>query len=231
MRLNKKVFVVFIGLGMLAARIDAAEAKTEKSSFEAEKAKAEANPYANDMGPKEVDVSSYPKEIQAGYTLLQNKCSKCHSPARPLNSQFLEPTGEKSEERAAKMAKWKKDNPDLFTNKLVWQPEADIWQRYVKRMMSKPGCEISNDEGKKIWKFLVHDGNERKIGADKDKWAQHRKKLLEDFKVKHPARYKELYGTASSASADKTLEKTEKKPPSAADSEKTPEKTQKKSGP
>ncbi len=67
--------------------------------------------------------------------------------------------------------------------------EGSVWNRYVKRMMSKPGCEISPAEGRKIWEFLVFDGERRKLTAE---WKAHRRKLVEEFKAKHPARYKEL---------------------------------------
>ena len=58
--------------------------------------------------------------------------------------------------------------------------------------MAKPGCGISNEDGKKIWQFLVYDGSHRKIGANAEKWAAHRKKLVDELKAKKPARYEEL---------------------------------------
>ena len=81
----------------------------------------------------------------------------------------------------------------MFASKNVWQPEADIWQRYVKRMMSKPGCEITEAEGKAVYQFLRYDSNQRKVGKNKASWKAHREKLLADFKAKYPERYKELY--------------------------------------
>ena len=38
----------------------------------------------------------------------------------------------------------------------------DEWSRYVKRMMYKPGSNISGDDGKKIYDFLVYDSSVRK---------------------------------------------------------------------
>ncbi len=173
-----------------AARALAADAG---SAFDAEKQKALANPYANDLGPDAVDVSSYPPEHQKAYKeVLLVKCAKCHTAARPLNSQFFEPAGKK-EEKQAKLDALKKSDPDMFKDKNVWQPETDIWQRYVKRMMAKPGCEITPAEGKAVWAFLVHDSNQRKAGKNKAAWKAHREKLLSEFKAKYPARYKELY--------------------------------------
>jgi len=166
-----------------------------KTAAELEKEKAMAEPYPNDFGPDTVDVSSYPKDAQAGYKALRLKCAQCHSSARPLNSQFVETDGKEVPEREANVAKLKKTDPDMFAeeNKLIWQVEAKIWQRYVKRMMSKPGCEVTKADGKLIWTFLSHDSRVRKTGANKAKWKAQREKLLSEFKAKHPKRYKELY--------------------------------------
>jgi hypothetical protein len=38
----------------------------------------------------------------------------------------------------------------------------DEWSRYVKRMMRKPDSQISADEAKKIYEFLVYDSKIRK---------------------------------------------------------------------
>ena len=179
-------FAVFAGL---AARTGSAA----PSAADLEKEKAMKDPYANDLGPDKVDVSSYPKDIQEGYKALTVKCAKCHSAARPLNSQFVETAGKDEAERKKSLEALKKSDPDLFKDKAVWQVEDGIWQRYVKRMMAKPGCDISKDEGKKIWQFIAHDSRERKL-KKKAEWAAARQKMLADFKAKHAHRYEELYG-------------------------------------
>lgn len=38
----------------------------------------------------------------------------------------------------------------------------DEWSRYVKRMMRKPDSQISTDDAKKIYDFLVYDSKIRK---------------------------------------------------------------------
>ncbi len=169
-----------------------ASAQAKKSAAELEKEKALQNPYPNDFGPQEIDsiVKGYPADVQEGYRLLKARCAQCHSPARPLNSRFVEPDVEKAKKEAA-VSDLKKSQPELFKNPEAWQVEANIWSRYVKRMMAKPGCKIDQAEGKKIWEFLVHDGK-RKIGPNAKAWAEHRKKLVEELKKKNPARYKEL---------------------------------------
>lgn len=131
----------------------------EQMTVEQEKEKAQ-NPYANDFGPDKIDVSNYPPEHQENYKLFVERCSRCHTIARPINSQFS---------------------------------QSDEWERYVKRMMRKPGCEMPTDEAKKVWQFLVYDSQTRKLGEKEAEWKKHREKLLGDFKTKYPERYKELY--------------------------------------
>ena len=183
----------------LAILISAGLACAEDASYEAEKAKALKSPYANDFGLASIDVSSYPQEIQDAYkNIFLVKCQRCHQASRPLNSQFVEPSAPK-EQHAAVISKWKAEHPEMFKEKAVWQIEGKtasgpgVWERYVKKMMSKPGCNISPAEGKKVWLFLCYDSEKRKTGANAAQWAEHRKKLLADFKAKYPDRYHELY--------------------------------------
>ena len=192
--MKKTAFLISMLAVLSAGASYGADAGT--AAYEAEKQKALANPYANDLGPDKLPadvLATYPKEHQDAYkNVLQVKCAKCHTPSRPLNSQFFEPAGKK-EEKQAKVDALKKSDPDMFAGKNVWQVEPDVWQRYVKRMMSKPGCGITPEEGKAVWGFLVYDSNQRKVGKNKAAWKTHRTKLLENFKQKHPARYQELY--------------------------------------
>ena len=81
-----------------------------------------------DKGPGSINVSSYPAEMQKDYKVFTEKCSKCHTIARPINTT---------------MAK------------------AD-WERYVKRMMHKPGSGISDSQGKTIFDFVAYDQENRK---------------------------------------------------------------------
>jgi hypothetical protein len=41
-----------------------------------------------DKGPDKIDVSSYPPDQQKAYKLFSNKCSKCHTIARPINTMM-----------------------------------------------------------------------------------------------------------------------------------------------
>lgn len=193
-------------LVLLAAAFAAAvpsKAAPTQAEIDAVKKQALANPFANDLGPNEIDVSKYPADKQEGYKLLRDRCAQCHEPRRPLNSQFAETEGKDLAERKANAEKLMKDHPELFKDKSVFQIEGDIWQRYVKRMMSKPGCgadaggKMTSADAKKIWAFLVYDSNERKI-KHPDEWKAHREKLLAEFKTKYPKRFDELYGPGGS---------------------------------
>lgn len=84
---------------------------------------------AMDKGPATIDVSKYPAEQQANYRVFADKCAKCHTLARPINSSYALP---------------------------------DEWERYIKRMMRKPGSGISSGDGKKIFEFLKYDSQTRK---------------------------------------------------------------------
>jgi mono/diheme cytochrome c family protein len=44
-----------------------------------------------DKGPDKINVSSYPAEQQKGYKVFVDKCSKCHTIARPINTTMTEP--------------------------------------------------------------------------------------------------------------------------------------------
>jgi hypothetical protein len=48
----------------------------------------------------------------------------------------------------------------------------DEWSRYVKRMMHKPGSNISAGDAKKIYEFLVYDSADRKKAMVQDKLAK-----------------------------------------------------------
>lgn len=39
-----------------------------------------------DKGPAKIDVSSYPAEQQKAYKVFSDKCAKCHTIARPINT-------------------------------------------------------------------------------------------------------------------------------------------------
>lgn len=166
----------------------AAEKSVEKAAVDP----AAQAPYANDLGPAALDVSGYPAALQKTYKVALQKCAKCHSLARPLNSEFLELDQKTIDEL-------KKNNPDALKDTHVLRPEEGIWKRYVKRMMAKPGCTVKGNDGKVIWEFLVYDSKARKTGKNGAAWRAERRKLLEGFKKRNPEEYGKLFGGGGSA--------------------------------
>jgi hypothetical protein len=65
----------------------------------------------------------------------------------------------------------------------------DEWSRYIKRMMYKPGSNISAGDGKKIYEFLVYDSSIRKKAMVDDKLA----KAKPDEKKTNEDQIKELH--------------------------------------
>ncbi len=56
------------------------------SSARAEDAKKKV--FAADKGPATIDVSGFPKEMQENYKIFAARCSKCHTLARPINTDM-----------------------------------------------------------------------------------------------------------------------------------------------
>ncbi len=108
-----------------------------------------------DKGPTSIDVSAYPAGIQESYTAFRQKCSLCHTLARPINCDFALP---------------------------------DEWSHYIKRMMYKPGSNISPAQAKKIYQFLAFDSYVRKKALFDDKHS----KADDAGKADADARVKEL---------------------------------------
>ncbi len=179
----------FMGLTLLAffAIINARAEPAQKEKSEASLTKV-SDLYPNDMGPAEIDVSNYPKEHKQAYRTFVFKCAACHTIARPINSQFLELT-------ASEIEKAKKDDPELFKDKNITMPDELIWNRYVKRMMSKPGCPVKKEDGKPIFEFLVYDSKIRKTGENGKEFRKAREHLLHEFKEHHPDGYERIFGT------------------------------------
>ena len=48
-----------------------------------------------DKGPATVNVSSYPAEQQKNYKVFADKCAKCHTIARPINTTMTKPEWER----------------------------------------------------------------------------------------------------------------------------------------
>lgn len=171
------------------------------TTFAAERAKARLYPYANDLGPASIDVSGYPAGLQDTYrSLILTKCARCHGAQRVLFSQFVEPPGDAAAQSRI-VSGWKQAQPELFQDPRIWQVEPKtaetlgIWERYIKRMMSKPGAGITPEEALRIWTFLTYDSVARKTGEAAPAWERERRRQLDEFKRSNRFRYQELYET------------------------------------
>lgn len=125
MRLCRSQLAAFFLASLVAGLASASFAYAD----EPDSAAIKAHLKALDSGPKSIDVTKYPDEQKAAYKVFAKKCSKCHTIARPVNSDFVLPSE---------------------------------WERYIKRMMFKPNSEMSDADGKKIYRFLVYDASLRK---------------------------------------------------------------------
>lgn len=65
---------ILLGSGQMMAED---EEPSDSSGFE-----------ALDTGVDTIDVSKYPKEMQAKYEVVKAKCGQCHSMARVINSEY-----------------------------------------------------------------------------------------------------------------------------------------------
>ena len=57
----------------------------------AQDAAASDKVFEADKGIDTIDVTKYPKEQQENYKVFAEKCSKCHTLARPINSNYALP--------------------------------------------------------------------------------------------------------------------------------------------
>jgi cytochrome c1 len=48
-----------------------------------------------DKGPDKINISAYPADQQKGYKVFTEKCSKCHTIARPINTTMTKPEWER----------------------------------------------------------------------------------------------------------------------------------------
>ncbi|MDO8586378.1 MAG: hypothetical protein Q7T82_05000 [Armatimonadota bacterium] len=94
------VMATVAGLGMVSVAV-------AKKVFEADK------------GPKTIDVSGYPKPYQERYNkIFSKKCRKCHTLARPINTNF-EPT--KWEKYVKRMMRKKDSGIKSEDGENIWQ--------------------------------------------------------------------------------------------------------------
>jgi len=87
MKINHKLALILagaaasalIGTGVIRADDDQVNAATKAKIAEFDK------------GPATIDISAYPAGLQKNYAVFREKCTLCHTLARPINSDFALP--------------------------------------------------------------------------------------------------------------------------------------------
>jgi hypothetical protein len=139
-----------------------------------------------DLGPATIDVSDYPQEYQDTYRaiFLRVYAILRGGPARAINSPRLEldPQGEQALRR---------QSPELFASEDIVDVGEHSWRDEVMRVKSRPPCcgacpQLTMDQARRLWRFLVYDSLRRKTGDQAQAWAAHRRKLLEQFAARRP---------------------------------------------
>jgi cytochrome c5 len=74
--------------------------------------------FAADKGRDKLDVSAYPAEVQEDYRVFSAKCSKCHTLARPINTDLTADA-------------WK-----MYVKRMSNKPDSGISQDQAKRIYS-----------------------------------------------------------------------------------------------
>lgn len=82
--MSSKRIVTMVVLGALAGPVLAAVVRGQEKEPPLDPRIA-----AYDKGPAKIDVSKYPKEMQDKYKVFSVKCAKCHTLARPINSDYV----------------------------------------------------------------------------------------------------------------------------------------------
>jgi len=71
------VFISFMVIALVCVTaVHSQEQEQGEQTFEADK------------GAESIDVSGYPEQMQEYYEIFFKKCSKCHTIARPINTDF-----------------------------------------------------------------------------------------------------------------------------------------------
>ena len=105
------------------------------------------------MGPDTIDVSHYPPAQQKNYALFLERCSRCHTAARAINSRII--------------------------TQEDWQHFVSLMHgRLLSRSMSEPW---KLEEGRAIIDFLAFDSEARKL-AHSQEFQDLQTRLAERFK-------------------------------------------------
>ena len=142
-----------LGLAIVVFAARGASAAPAPERFTAKQLEAKF-PY--DLGSDEVDVSAYPKAQQENYKVFSAVCSRCHTPARPINSPLVT------------RADWRR-----------------FIERMHVRSKIQSDKTFTKEEAKTVVEFLAYDSDIRKIKhkAAFDAETERLKKLFVDVRA------------------------------------------------
>lgn len=134
-----------------------------------------------DLGPAEIDVSSYPPEQRRAYQdiFLPVYAVLRGGPARALNSPLIEidAAGEDAERRA---------RPAIAGDTQLVTYTRGGWRSEVLHLKNRPRCcgacpILTRADAEALRHFLVYDSLRRKTGGAAESWAAHRRELIRRF--------------------------------------------------
>lgn len=115
----------FVAAVLIAGAVWAGESLTEEQL---------AAKFYFDLGPKQIDVSAYPKAQQEGYRLFTMVCAQCHTTARALSAPITDAKD------------WKR-----------------YVTRMHIRSRAKLGTVMTREWDKQVAEFLAYDSQVRKV--------------------------------------------------------------------
>ncbi len=150
---------VLSGLALIAAAAGAGSAAQDRvAASTAAVSAVPARPrggvlFYSDLGPDEIDVSSYPSQQRENYAVYARACSRCHSLARSINAPY--------------------------TSRGWWE----FYMTGMRARGRIAGRPFSRDEIKAVLDFLDYDSRARKIerAAAFERSAEELKRRFDDY--------------------------------------------------
>ena len=105
-----------------------------------------------DKGPSKIDVSAYPPAQQQGYKVFVDKCAKCHTIARPINTTMT------------------KDEWERYVKRMMHKPNSGISDSQGKTIFDFVAYDQENRKDKNPSAFFKSLSDEE---IEKLKAAQH----------------------------------------------------------
>ena len=105
-----------------------------------------------DKGPAKIDVSAYPAAQQQGYKVFTDKCAKCHTIARPINTTMT------------------KDEWERYVKRMMHKPNSGIGDSQGKTIFEFVAYDQANRKDKNPSAFFKSLSDEE---IEKLKAAQH----------------------------------------------------------